>query len=213
MNENRWVAADHVHSYLERADSIPHRREGEAVFVEHLPARVERILDLGTGNGRLAAIVIDARPGCTGLAVDFSPTMLDEARARFAGSDLVEVVHHDLADTLPREWGTFDAVVSSFAIHHLPDTRKASICAEAFALLRPGGVFLNLEHVSSPTPELHRQFMEAMGSQSEDPSNVLASVEDSLAWLRDAGFTDVDCAWKWRELALLVARVPSQDDG
>lgn len=208
MHENKWMKPDHVHQYLERAGTIPHRTEGEAVLVEHLPPQAGRVLDLGTGNGRLAAIVLDARPRCDVVAVDFSPAMLDSARERFAADARVEVAEHDLDDSLPAAWGRFDAVVSSFAIHHVSDVRKAALYAEVATHLHAGGAFLNLEHVSSPTEALHREFMQAMGSTTEDPSNHLASVDDNLEWMREAGLVDVDCAWKWRELALLVGRKP-----
>ena len=73
--------------------------------------------------------------------------------------------------------------------------------------LRPGGTFLNLEHVASPTPRLHADFLAALGidAADDDPSNLLAPVADQLDWLRSVGFSDVDCHWKWRELALLGA--------
>jgi SAM-dependent methyltransferase len=203
---NEWQSAEHAAGYLERADGIP-RAAGEAVLLEELPARVNRVLDLGCGDGRLLNLVLDARPEASGVALDFSPHMLDLARERFAGSSTVEVVAHNLDNPLP-PLGTFDAVVSSFAIHHLLHERKRELYDEVWRLLEDSGVFCNLEHVASASAYGHTRFLEAMGTspEEEDPSNKLLDVETQLGWLRDIGFNDVDCYWKWRELALLVGR-------
>ena len=88
------------------------------------------------------------------------------------------------------------------------DERKQSLYAEIYASLNPGGIFCNLEHVPSATPRLHKEFLERIGFtvETEDPSNKLLAVETQLGWLREIGFADVDCHWKWRELALLAGR-------
>jgi tRNA (cmo5U34)-methyltransferase len=221
------VIADHLHhidhrdgwrspaqalSYLARADQIPGRAAGEAELVAELPVRCERVLDLGCGDGRLLAIVRAARPGATGVAVDFSPPMLAAARERFPGDPTVTVVEHDLGvslDGVAAADGPFDAVVSSFAIHHLADDRKRALYGEAFARLRPGGLFANLEHVSSASPRLHRAFMDALGQAHDDPSNQLLDLETQLGWLRELGFEEVEVLWKWRELALLTGVRPA----
>jgi SAM-dependent methyltransferase len=139
------------------------------------------------------------------VAVDFSDTMLGRLRDRFSTDSRVEVVAHDLNDPLP-DLGRFDAVVSSFAIHHLPHERKRGLYTEIYTLLAPGGVFLNIEHVSSPSDALHQRFIDALGVNrgDEDPSNKLLDPETRLAWLREIGYQDVDCVWKWLELALLT---------
>lgn len=166
-NTNLWTLPDHVLEYLAMADSIPHRREGEAVLLECLPQHASRVLDLGSGDGRLLFLVKLARPDVTAVAADFSPAMLSRLRERFGADTSIQVVAHDMDEHLPR----------------------------------------SLEHVASPTLALHERFLGTLGMalEDEDPSNKLLDVETQLTWLREIGFLDVDCLWKWRELALLAA--------
>lgn len=204
---NLWTSSEHARDYLERADSINHRGEGEAALLEFVPPNARRILDLGTGDGRLLALVREHHPQTEAVALDFSPAMLEAARKRFGADSSVKVVAHNMDDALPSV-GSFDAVISSFAIHHLVDERKRALYAEIYQMLNRGGVFCNLEHVASSTERLHEEFLGRIGFtvESEDPSNKLLDVETQLGWLREIGFADVDCHWKWRELALLAGR-------
>jgi SAM-dependent methyltransferase len=209
-NLNEYATAEHALKYLARADRIAHRTEGEAVLLELVPLDVNRILDLGTGDGRLLALLRIDRPSAAGVALDFSPTMLKAARARFLDQATVQVIEHNLDHPLPA-LGSFDAIVSSFAIHHCTDDRKISLYREIYERLAPGGIFCNLEHVTPGSEELHARFLRALGitAAEEDPSNKLAPVEVQLGWLRRIGFRDVDCHWKWLELALLGGRKPA----
>ena len=204
---SEWQTAEHALAYLERADRVPHRAASEATLLEEVPPDASRVLDVGAGDGRVLDLVLRARPHARGVALDFSPIMLQRLRERFASDARVDIIPHDCEQPLPA-LGVFDAVVSSFAIHHLPHERKRRLYEEIWAVLKPGGVFCNLEHVASSTPRAHHRFLEAMGIRpdAEDPSNKLLDVETQLAWLREIGFADVDCYWKWRELALLVGR-------
>jgi tRNA (cmo5U34)-methyltransferase len=205
---NGWRDPEHVSRYLERADRLPHRHEGEQVLLRDLAGCLPgRVLDLGCGDGRLAALVLATYPGSTAVGIDMSPTMLDAVRARFARDERVEIVAADLAEPLPVA-GSFDAIVSSFAIHHVEDERKQTLYAEAASLLAPSGVFTNLDLVASPTPALHAQWRSEMDAV-DDPADRLCELPPQLEWLRAAGLDDVDCIWKWRSLALLRGQRPA----
>jgi len=204
---SEWQTSEHASAYLRRADDLPHRAAGERALLDELAPDARRILDLGSGDGRLLDLVLRDRPRARGVALDFSPLMLGKLAGRFASSARVEIVDHDLDRPLP-PLGGFDVVVSSFAIHHLEDDRKRRLYEEVWALLEPGGVFCNLEHVASASPYAHQRFLDAIGytAEQEDRSNRLLDVHVQLQWLREIGFSDVDCYWKWRELALLAGR-------
>ena len=199
VETNEWVNADHAQGFLDRRGQLPQLDVGYSELLKIVPLNPRRVLDLGCGDGKLMAMI-----GGSGVAVDFSHHMLDLARARFHADD-VEVVEHNLNVPLP-DLGTFDVVVSAFAIHHCSHERKRQLYGEIFDVIEPGGVFANLEHVASPTDRLHTEFLELIGTPpgEEDPSNQLLDVETQLGWLREIGFGDVECFWKWRELALLA---------
>jgi len=192
---------------------------------------VRRVLDLGCGDGILAAALLDRFPEAEAVLVDFSETMLAAARRRFAGrASPTRVVN---ADYGVAAWtgavaalAPFDAIVSGYSIHHQPDARKIEIYREIFALLAPGGVFLNLEHVSSATPwveslfdELfidhlarhhgnkpHEEIARTYHERPDKTANILAGVEDQCAWLREIGYSDVDCYLKIFELTVFGGR-------
>jgi tRNA (cmo5U34)-methyltransferase len=203
MANNEYATPEHALAYLANVDKIPHRTEGEGVLLSFVPTQTRRILDLGTGDGRLLSLLTLHCPSAECIGIDFSETMIDAAKQRFDGNPRVSILKHDLDDMLP-DIGSFDAIVSSFAIHHCSNERKQSLYSEIFDHLTPGGIYCNLEHVASSTPALHARFLDSFGitADDEDPSNILLAVETQLDWLRVIGFDDVDCYWKWLELAL-----------
>src|SRR5688500_16062057 len=73
---NEYATTEHALKYLALADKIPHRVEGESVLLEFIPRDARRILDLGSGDGRLLALLRIDRPQAEAVALDFSPTML-----------------------------------------------------------------------------------------------------------------------------------------
>ena len=201
-----WGDPAQVDWYLERIGGLPPRVAGEDVLRELLPPHPRSVLDLGCGDGRLASLALEARPMVSHVvAVDVSASMLDRARQRFADDPRVTVRPWDLADPIVA-LGTFDVIISGFAIHHLEHDRKRALFGEVARQLSPGGLFANLEVVSSATPELHADFLDAIGRTADDPEDRLATVETQARWMRQCGLVQVDCLWRWRGFALLVGR-------
>ena len=227
--KNREVAAAFLD---EHSLHVPDRQRQLEVALRVLgfaQTRLLRILDLGAGDAIILATVLEAFPQASGVALDFSSLMLEQARNRLAKfGDRATIAEADLGS---HSWcsavkGQFDAILSGLAIHHLSDERKRKLYEEIYGLLSEGGVFLNLEHVSSPTPLVEEMFNEAMAEhlymrrseRGEDvtpeqvrrdflerpdrAANILAPVEAQCKWLREIGFVDVDCFWKYFELAI-----------
>jgi tRNA (cmo5U34)-methyltransferase len=170
------------------------------------------ILDLGAGTGLLSAAVLDRLPEATITLVDHSERMLAQARHRFDGDDRVSFAIHGLTDPLPA--GPYDAVISGLAIHHLEHHDKQELFRRLPRILRPGGVFVNVEQVLAPAPRMeqmydrqHESHVHATGTPAEEwaagrermKHDICIDVDTQLGWLRDAGFDTVDCLAKdWR---------------
>ncbi|MFC1960726.1 class I SAM-dependent methyltransferase [Chloroflexota bacterium] len=200
---------------------------------------VTRFLDLGCGDGILGQMVLDEFPAATGVLLDFSAPMLEAARQRLLNhTDNITIVQNDYGDpgwlaTIQGD-GPFDVIVSGFSIHHQADGRKQTLYRELYDLLTPGGIFLNLEHVKSATPWVSHCFDEmfidalyayhqqtggtdtraqvatTFYNRPDKAANILAPVEVQCNWLRDIGFTDVDCFFKIFELALFGGIKPAK---
>jgi ubiquinone/menaquinone biosynthesis C-methylase UbiE len=233
--KNDWV----VKRFLEGVrGGIPYAIDQIEVMLRLLAASgrpMEKFLDLGSGSGLLAISILAQYPNARAYLVDFSEPMMSAAR------DLLQedtsLPRFILADLASPDWVTrvrasapYDAVVSGFAIHHLTHERKRALYAEIHGLLAPGALFINVEHVASPTQWLEAQFDSAVidslatyqpqigagrtrgqiaeeyRTREDKAANVLAPVEEQCAWLSEIGYDDVDCYFKYFELAVFGGR-------
>src|SRR5829696_2011532 len=152
-----WKLPDIVNRYLSYRAAIPLAQEQIGVMMSILKTRtqpVESFLDLGCGDGVLGAAVLSEYSSARGVLADFSEPMLAQAREQLNDyADQLVFENLDYGDPAwvnrIRPYGPFDAIVSGYSIHHQPDARKRSLYEEIFSLLKPGGWFVNIEHVSS----------------------------------------------------------------
>jgi tRNA (cmo5U34)-methyltransferase len=237
-----WQQEQTVRWFLDSVrGAIPFAREQFAVALQIVAngrQPVRRFLDLGAGDGVLSAVLLAQYPAAAAVLVDFSPPMLAAAEERLAPqATRPTFVAADLATPAWRdavaEHAPFDAIVSSFAIHHLEDERKRAVYDELLDLLTPGGTFAHIEHVAPDAPWMARAFDEAMidaiweHGRRADPAltrdaaatayanrldrhaNRLAPLDMQLAWLRDAGYTQVTAPFRWYELAVFGGHRPA----
>jgi SAM-dependent methyltransferase len=209
---HEWREQARSERWLAIRDRLPGGAQMREVLLDDVVGdrRPRRILDLGTGGGALIADLRSVVPAAEAYGLDISPPLLAAARMHFAGEKGVHFREHDLLEPLPTGFGRFDLVVSAWVIHHLPDERKKQLYREVWDLLEPGGLFCNMDLVALPTAELQRRALEVFAAidDEEDSSDQPAPVESQLGWLRDSGFDNVDCYWKWLATAMLVGERP-----
>lgn len=189
---------------------------------------IERFIDIGGGDGATTELVLAALPGSRAVLVDYSEPMLSRAEARLERfGERWQPVSADLMDA---GWvhelqpGTYDAAVSSFAIHHFPATRKRTLFAELYELLAPGATFVNMDFVAVAGPmqgSFDAQMVSNLiaaererGSERSDEEiedHLLGldgdedrpdTAEEQVSWLGEAGFEGAETHFKWGEAAV-----------
>ena len=195
-----------------------------AAALDLLPGDAGRVLELGAGTGLFSAMLRAHMPQAQLHLVDVSEAMLAQARERMGGDARVTA---EVGDYTAMELGSgWDAVASALSIHHLEHAAKRTLFSRVFTALRPGGLFVNADHVGGPTEASERDYVtrwlasvracgasemqieESLYRQREDRR---AGVEAQLGWLREAGFADVDCWFKEGSFAVFVARRLARD--
>lgn len=133
----RWDGFSSSYDSIFMAEPL-YRETLELITAHTYGADGLNILDLGCGTGNLIALLLREYPGARMVGVDPSEGMRRACEAKFAGSERVEIAGGD-ALGIPFPAGSFDIVVSNYALHHVPPQRRAECAAEIARALRPGG--------------------------------------------------------------------------
>jgi tRNA (cmo5U34)-methyltransferase len=205
----------------DRMKLIPGHEAFYAAALELIPADATNIVELGAGSGLFSAMLRAAFPNAYLTLIDFSANMLALARNRLGNdSHIIFSLADYTAEPLP---ANSDAIVSALSIHHLEDERKHALLKPIFTALRPGGVFINADHIAGPTLELEEIYQQrwlsevrALGATEQQIADSLfrqqedrrTPITTQLAWLRDAGFTGVDCWYKHSSFAVMSGARP-----
>lgn len=201
----------------------PNRSKMIDIVLSVLEAEPQCVVDLGSGTGILSDRLLRRFPEASVVAIDGAEAMVKKARGRL-GSRARRVTFRvgDFRDLKRIAGGErVDAVVSSFALHHLGARDKRRVEAQARELLKPGGWFLNADIVVADSPVIERRTQELRvegiveRARGRDPRfrdagsvrRYLAEMEaregdqplklsQDLRILRSAGFRDVSVFWQ-----------------
>jgi tRNA (cmo5U34)-methyltransferase len=241
--QSRWADSAFAHEYRENSDHyIPERqylfhvlRSFFRRFVASPGGRLARICDLGCGDGVLTEQLTATGIPLKATLVDGSQEMLEAAQRRLQhpmGMVYLQRGFEELnqdSSTL----GTFDFVVSGFAIHHLHRPERKRLFETIARHLAPGGYFMNVETALPQVDgfsewyfELWREWIAAHSQQAglgnrfagipdqarANPDNKYSSLEDQLADLGAAGLGDVACHYRNGIFAIYTARKPGDAD-
>jgi len=205
-----------------RRQLVPHFDDFYGMALDQIPYPHDatiRILDLGAGTGLLSSLAAAVFPNASFTLADISTEMLARARERFAGRPNFEYRVIDLE----REplTGAYEVAFSSLALHHLEHAQLAAGFRKTYDVIVPGGVFINADQTlgtSAENAERYRQHWTAdviaQGTNEADLQAAVermkvdktATLEDQMAWLRQAGFSHVDCWYKHYRMAVYSGR-------
>jgi tRNA (cmo5U34)-methyltransferase len=221
-----WTEDD-SQAYREMADvAVPRRQEMIATLAATVPFSADepvKMLELGSGDGRLAEALLTVYPRATLTALDGSASMREEASKRLAlFGDRARVASFDLAalDWWDRMFGV-DLVVSSLCLHHLSDAKKQYLYKAAAERLSPRGALLIADLIDPQHPASRRLAADRWDAEAKEQADALgrpalmqqflatrwnhfrfpdesdqpAALFHQLVWLRHAGFAAVDCCW------------------
>jgi ubiquinone/menaquinone biosynthesis C-methylase UbiE len=185
----------------------------------HTTRHIRRIIDLGVGTGALAQACLDHVPAARVWGIDADAAMMQVARTRL-GRRLrrVTLVEGSFLDVpLP----ACDAIVASYALHHIRTLRqKQAFYRRCYAALRPGGVLVNGDCAPASTAPGFAQDLDVWFThlartfggrararrvyESWAEEDVYVPLADELKLLRRAGF-DTDVPWRRSPFAVIAA--------
>ena len=109
------------------------------------PDKAIHILDIGTGTANLAIAIKKRSPKAKILGIDPDEKILKIAKEKIKKEKLDIKLIKAFAQKLPFKKQSFDYVVSSFAVHHIPPNLKDQAFLEMYRVLRSGGTILIID--------------------------------------------------------------------
>ena len=229
-----WKTENLTKIYLEGVrGAIPFANEQIELMIRiirYFQPNVKSFIDVGAGDGILGRTVFKNWPDSEGVFLDFSEPMIQAARTKCADLEnqatfvIKDFGEEDWIDSIKNDIPV-DLVISGFSIHHQDDKNKKRIYHDIYHhMLKPGGLFINMEQVASKTADIEKifdglfvdcidKYLYKIHSEASTENianeyyegkklNMLTPIETQCDWLREIGFSHVDCYFKVFELTI-----------
>ena len=147
------------------------------------------VLDIGCGLGAIDELLVNRHGAGSVIGVDIDPELLRQMDARIERAALADRIRNQLVKPgpLPFADASFDVVFSKDSLVQIPE--KAALFAEVKRVLRPGGRFIASDWLRGGRGEYSAEMLEFF--RLEGITYNMASLDESMAELRAAGFTEV----------------------
>lgn len=240
FNESNWARPEFSREFSDNADVyIIERRRlldiMKSFYRFHFAGReAVSVLDLGCGDGIAVQEILSVDRTIKATLIDPSEDMLSLARRRLEGFDGACYVKTSFQEMLEGDilGQDFDFIVSSLAIHHLSMSEKRGLFRLIHSYLKSDGYFMNIDVVLPPAEALDGWYMrlwqEWIGEQKtlrgidgeyfddvvrrykDNTDNKPDTLEEQLAALKEIGFKEVDCNYKYGVFAIYSGKKASQ---
>ena len=216
---------------------IPHYRTALDMVVATLceyTCTAPCILDLGCGTGNASSAVLKALPEARLYLIDGSASSLDKAVKKIGSQAPESLLGHSCADLADAGWHrslpcTFDAVISTFVLEHLPEPEYRNVIGNCTGLLNPGGWLIAVESYTEKERDLISWFEKLMKENEQNMVDTqTASTVSRLRtreekhfffpkavkkmWWEECGLIDCHIVWQYLCIALMAGRAKDTND-
>lgn len=227
FNKSQWAKAEITQEYRDGADVfiVERRRLLEILksFYRHFIGNKSEnnVLDLGCGDGIVMHELLKTDNQITATLIDGSEDMVNKAKERLKDFKNIQFVQASFQEILEKNiiLQNYDFIVSSLAIHHLTMDEKTALFGTIYSHLKIDGYFLNIDVILAPSNTLEQWYLSLwkqwiserksfFGIEGDRYDDIIRRYKDNtdnkpdtldaqLNALRDIGFKDIDCFYKY----------------
>lgn len=189
------------------------------ISIINSPSTTPSILDVGAGTGLFSSLLLNKFPEANITLIDISEKMIEIAKKRFSHCSNINYIIDDY--TSYKFESKFDIIVSSLSIHHLTHMEKKNLYQLIYKQLNDDGIFVNADQVLGETSFLETLYkndwkrkVENSGLSEEEIHSAyertkldkMSTLAEQIVWLKESGFKDVDCIYKYFNFVVLFGR-------